>query len=219
MNNIISSLTKNKLGLVAFAVVVLIVTITIVGCKKSTSSSIDTDAQEGFKKLEQIEHLMKQMDAEKKRYASRTNEVITLQDIVYPLSKVGVTNFLHLNNNHPAYQLVDQSQLSTYLTGLRKFYFDNKVLDWYSKGVFDCGDYAMGATWYAKSWHRNLKDKVDGTSIAIGTVFYKQDESGQYHAINAAILKDRSVVFFEPQVQNTVNLSKSEIQSIYYVQF
>ncbi len=192
----------------------------IAGCKKEESSSnLDKQTQESFKELEKMMELSNQREKEKKQFESQKNNIIFVEEIPRVFAPIGVTNFLRMNNNHPVYQLVDKKDLNTYLIGLRGFYLDNKVLDWYSKGVFDCGDYAMGATWYAKAWHRNTKTRIDGASIAVGTIFYKQDSTGIYHAINAVILKDRSVLFFEPQIQNEISLSKAEIQSINYVQF
>lgn len=197
----------------------LIGTLIISGCKKEETSTVDKETQESFKQLEQLTAISEKIESEKKAFAAHSNNVIFIGDIPRPFAKIGVTNFLRMNNNHPVYQLFDKNELNSYLVGVRKLYFDNKVLDWYSKGVFDCGDYAMGANWYAKAWHRNNKNKIDGASIAVGTIFYRQDSSGIYHAINAIVLKDRSIIFIEPQDQSEVQLSKAEIQSINYISF
>lgn len=211
---------KNVIIISTIVVFILTLIISFSGCnKEEKSSNLDKETQESFARLEKLSAMMNQIEKDKKQFDSQKENVIFVGDIPLIFAPIGVTNFLTMNNNHPVYQLVDKNDLNTYLMGLRAFYFDNKVLDWYSKGVFDCGDYAMGATWYAKAWHRNTKTRINGASIAVGTIFYKQDSTGIYHAINAVILKDRSVLFFEPQIQNEISLSKAEIQSINYVQF
>lgn len=211
---------KNVIIISTIVAIVLTAIVAITGCKKEEkTSNLDKETQESVARLEELSAMMNQIEKDKKQFESQKENVIFVGDIPRIFAPIGVTNFLRMNNNHPVYQLVDKKELNTYLLGLRAFYFDNRVLDWYSKGVFDCGDYAMGATWYAKAWHRNTKTRINGASIAVGTIFYKQDATGIYHAINAVILKDRSVVFFEPQIQNEISLSKAEIQSINYVQF
>ena len=203
-----------------FVAIVLTAIVAITGCKKEEkTSNLDKETQESFARLEKLSAMMDQIEKDKKQFDSQKENVIFAGDIPHSFALIGVTNFLRMNNNHPVYQLFDKKDLNTYLIGLRAFYFDNKVLDWYSKGVFDCGDYAMGANWYAKAWHRNTKTKINGTSVAVGTIFYMQEETGIYHAINAIILKDRSILFFEPQSQNEVHLTSKEIQSINYIQF
>lgn len=197
----------------------LIGTLIISGCKKEDSSTIDKETQESFKKLEQLTAISEKIENEKKAFAAHESNVIFIGEIPHPFAKIGVTNFLRMNNNHPVYQLFDKNEVNSYLLGVRKLYFDNKVLDWYSKGEFDCGDYAMGANWYAKTWHRNNKNRIKGASIAVGTIFYRQDSTGIYHAINAILLKDRSIMFIEPQDQSEVKLSKAEIHSINYISF
>lgn len=190
------------------------------GCKKSEQNSkLDAETQESFKRLGELSKIVDQIEKDKQKFVSNTNDVIFSSNIVYSFSKIGVTNFLRINNTHPVYQLVDKRELNSYLMGLKKFYFDNNVLNWYSNGAFDCGDYAFGANWYAKAWHRNSKTRISGTSIAVGTVFYLQTQTGIYHAINAIILKDRSILFIEPQDQSEIALSRAEIQSINYIQF
>jgi hypothetical protein len=212
---------KSHIKLIAIVSSIIITLVVIFsGCKKEESSSkLDQETQESFKRLEQMHSIVEQMEKERKAFAVYSNNVIFAVDISYPFAKIGVTNFSRMNNNHLVYQLFDKNELNSYLMGVRKLYFDNRVLDWYSKGVFDCGDYAMGANWYAKAWHRNNKNKLLGASIAVGTIFYRQEQSGIYHAINAIILKDRSIMFIEPQDQSEVVLTQSEIQSINYIQF
>ena len=212
---------KKHIKLISIVTAILVtIIVCITGCKKEKeSSNLDSETQESFKALEKIAAQVQQYEDDRKKYANRKNEVIVQIEIPYPFAKIGVTNFLRMSNNHPVYQLFDKKDLNAYLMGLRKFYFDNRVLNWYSKGVFDCGDYAMGANWYAKAWHRNTQNRIDNASIAVGTVFYKQDSTGIYHAINAIIFKDRTIMFIEPQDQSEISLSKAEIQSINYIQF
>lgn len=211
---------KNVIIISILVVFVLTLIISVSGCKKEEkNTNLDKEAQERFARLENLTAMVEQIEKDKKQFELQKENVVFAGDIPHVFASIGVTNFLRMNNNHPVYQLVDKQDLNTYLMGLRAFYFENRVLDWYSKGVFDCGDYAMGANWYAKAWHRNTKTKINGASIAVGTIFYKQDSTGIYHAINAVILKDRSVFFFEPQIQDEISLSKKEIQSVNYIQF
>jgi len=214
-------MNKKLLSIIGGVFGVFLITIALIsGCKKEdNNNNLDQETKDSFKQLERISAFVEKIESDKKAFAAHSNNVIFAGDIPLPFAKIGVTNFLRMNNNHSVYQLFDKAELSSYLMGVRKLYFDNKVLDWYSKGVFDCGDYAMGANWYAKTWHRNSKNKINGASIAVGTIFYRQDSSGIYHAINAIILKDRSIIFIEPQDQSEIKLSKAEIQSINYISF
>lgn len=213
---------KKHLKLISVSTIILVSTIivAITGCKKeNTPSDLDKETQQSFKELEKLMGEQNQIDTYKKQFESQTNNVIFKDNIPQIFAAIGITNFLVLNNHHPVYQLFDKNDLHTYLMGLKSFYFNNNVLNWYSKGTFDCGDYALGANWYAKAWHRNTKSKITGASIAVGTIFYTQDSTKMYHAINAVILKDKSILFFEPQTQSQIFLSPQEIKSISYIQF
>ena len=55
---------------------------------------------------------------------------------------------------------------------------------------------------------------INAESLALGVVWYVTDQGGA-HAINVAMLDDRSIVFIEPQIPGIVDLSEGERKSVY----
>jgi hypothetical protein len=95
--------------------------------------------------------------------------------------------------------------------------------------VHNCDDYAaryrVGAQILntRRVWKNVLKQMVGMVTqplpVAVGEVWYKQNAGGG-HAINCAFIGSRpDFVFIEPQTQKIVELSNSEIRSIFFVRF
>jgi hypothetical protein len=81
-------------------------------------------------------------------------------------------------------------------------------------GKWDCEDFSSLFKNLAQVCHRKSKGTADG--IAIGEVYYHQDNDNVgNHAINV-IFTDGEPVFFEPQQGLPVKLSAKEMNSIYF---
>lgn len=100
------------------------------------------------------------------------------------------------------------------------FAFRNREGLVYENGDCDCDDFVRAASWYAWKCFRATADRPRRASLAFGS-FYFQRDSGEAHALNAAICRDLDalrLVFFEPQLGTLVNLNNGEIQSCNFVQ-
>lgn len=103
--------------------------------------------------------------------------------------------------------------------GLSKF-----LADWvehYRSERADCDDFADAAAFYARGAHRLDGEAKEATALAFGEFYYRPD-SGGAHAINCFFTKvgdALELMFYEPQTQQVVNLSQTEISSCDYCQF
>jgi hypothetical protein len=153
---------------------------------------------------------------------------ISPQTIRDTLTKMGVTCFVHVPDRE--YDCPTKSWL------LEKEYWKWFRDKQYKLGVQtfvnecnDCDDYSsryrVGAQILntRRVWKNVLKQMVGMVTqplpIAVGEVWYKQNAGGG-HAINCAFIGSRpDFVFIEPQTQKIVELSNSEIRSIFFVRF
>ena len=204
-------LKRKFFNIIIFNVFVCIILICN-GCNKKTTSNDKLDILEQANQ-KQIEY--------QNQFGIKTNELVFAHDIFVALVRNDVTNFTQKYTDNGAYQTVSKEWIqSEFTTSLWKFFIDTHVLNDYDRGTFDCKHYSFGSYYLGNELHRNSKDHIDGASLAIGVIYYFPDnKNGETHAINVFILKDKSIVFFEPQTQQIVNLSLVERQSIYRIQF
>lgn len=79
---------------------------------------------------------------------------------------------------------------------------------------FDCDDFAFAFKVACQEAHRKGSGLSDG--LAVGVIFYRPDRGGG-HAINFAVVGDNEVVFIEPQTGERLCLTKSELESVFFV--
>lgn len=149
----------------------------------------------------------------------RRGEVLIGSEIYRAMIKNGITNLISSNISHLGYRKVNEKWVTgEFSKKYREFLFNQGVLNWYEEGQFNCEDYSLGASFYARVLNRLSDDRIKGISIAVGIIYYvpDMDVNNPRHSINFMILEDESIVFYEPQYQQIVKLSKNEINSIYY---
>jgi hypothetical protein len=186
-------------------------------CKPNVNKTTDV----GDTMFDLIEKSNQRQFEYQKQFGGRTNELVFPRDIFVAFVRQDVTNFNRFHADNPAYQKVSREWINKEFTpNLWRFFVDTHVLQEYDLGTFDCKHYSFGAYYYGNDLHRNEKTHINGASLAIGIIYYVPDNhGGEAHAINALILEDKSVVFYEPQNQSIVSLSLSERNSIYCIQF
>ena len=111
-----------------------------------------------------------------------------------------------------AYVTVTRSFLAEYGPQFRNWMIDQGLWKWSTK--HDCDD---KATLYRAVAGRVMVETprwLDAESLEIAEIWYACDTGGA-HAINAAVLDDRTVVFVEPQGPEFVTLSAQEQDSIF----
>lgn len=100
--------------------------------------------------------------------------------------------------------------------------FRDSMLGMYEAEDTDCDDFALGASFFAKYLHRKTKGRPPGTALAFGEFWYTPAAGGG-HAINLAVCRDQAtnlfLVFYEPQLAQTIRLSQTEIQSCGFCRF
>lgn len=90
-----------------------------------------------------------------------------------------------------------------------------KVFRW--RPHHDCDDKAAGFRWLCGvKWAQ--KESRPAQGVAVAEIHYKKDAGGA-HAINAVMLDDGSMAFVEPQGPRWIELSYTEIRSIYFTRF
>jgi hypothetical protein len=88
--------------------------------------------------------------------------------------------------------------------------------DVYAEGENDCDDFAFSTWEYIKGMHRMTPNRPTGTSPAWGVFLYIPIGKDKGHAISFAIAgvpHNLQVVFYEPQIQNVIQLTRKEITS------
>lgn len=78
----------------------------------------------------------------------------------------------------------------------------------------DCDDFARVSAAFAQVLHTNTPGRPEGTALAFGEFWYKQDKGGG-HAINVVLTgrdgeEKIEVKFYEPQTRKFVQLSEPE---------
>jgi hypothetical protein len=150
-----------------------------------------------------------------------TGNTIDGENIWEIMSDIGVTTDVFITRDriysYPSLSFI-QGQFSE---GLRSFFWSLSSGAWTPEGN-DCDDFALGAAFYMGYLHHSTQYKVEVSGIAFGEFYYIRD-SGEGHAINVALVKNKDgaikVVFYEPQTYSIVELSKSEIQSCIFWRF
>jgi len=106
--------------------------------------------------------------------------------------------------------------MQSFLTG--KFYefyknwlSQNGLAAWTEK--FDCDNFAMNYYTFAQICNKKSSRKEQG--IAVGIMFFRQD-SGGGHAINFAIVENKTFITIEPQTGAVVILSQAEKDSCWF---
>lgn len=101
--------------------------------------------------------------------------------------------------------------------------FKNQMALDYGKKNNDCDDYTRMAAWFGAFI---MGDRPIDLGVTIGEFAYKKEKittsSGGGHAINIIIASDEGkykILFYDPQVDNWVNLSRKEIQSCIFYRF
>jgi len=182
------------------------------GCKKESPPQSDHEkAIAGYEKV----------DADiRARYGANADSLLFRQGVYHALATAGVTNLLKCNISHEAFQPVDEDWVTgAYSVELNRVLFDVGVLNQYRGVSLNCEDFALGATFVAKALHLKAPGRVPETSPAFGYIYYRPEDPAAdkaAHAINFALLKNGSVLFYEPQSRLRVRLTASEIASIYF---
>lgn len=196
----------------------LVLILLLIGCKPKNNQNDLSNLTSMIDRKEKNEILYKNSLGE-----NHTNVLYKL-DIYKSMAKIGITNLLDCNISHMGYAKVNKRWLETqYSFELKRFYFEHGVLNWQEIGTFHCEDYAQGAMFLARTLNFNNENRIKGASFAVGVVYYFPENRRtavlNTHAINVVITEDMSVLFYEPQWQKFINLTQSEISSIYYWQF
>lgn len=87
----------------------------------------------------------------------------------------------------------------------------------------DCDNFSTMAFAFAQILHHNTPQKTHKTALAFGEIWYPSLARGGVHAINVVMVWDDKtgykLLFYEPQTQQLVELTKAEIAGVKYYRF
>lgn len=150
-----------------------------------------------------------------------TNHKLSSTEIQSILNEIGVSSYISFFADGN-YALPSENWIKEdYSLALYSYLSSFKSSQWVSEEN-DCDNFASMAFSFAQILHHNTPKKLDKTSLAFGEFWYvKDDNSG--HAINVVIVYSNEgkykVLFYEPQTQKTIILSKEEIKSCTFYRF
>lgn len=111
--------------------------------------------------------------------------------------------------------------INGYSKALNEFLYSFKSNQWINEEN-DCDNFASMAFSFAQILHHNTINKLQKTALAMGEFWYIKKEGGG-HAINVFIVwqndENYKVIFYEPQWQKIIELTKEEIASVRYYRF
>jgi hypothetical protein len=111
------------------------------------------------------------------------------------------------------YAEVNSAWLPEWYELYRRRLFDMGIVRWSVN--FDCNRFADLYVSMAQACNSDATFHAESKpSLAIGTVWYRRDESGSLHAIVQAFT-ERGRIFVDPQTGEIVNLSSGEVRSIF----
>lgn len=121
------------------------------------------------------------------------------------------------------YALPSESWLiNDYSTALYDFLLSFKSSK-YVDSENDCDNYSTLAFSFAQVLHHNTPQKIKKTALAVGEFWYASLARGGVHAINVVMVWDNQIgyklIFYEPQTQQVVELTKAEIAGVKYYRF
>lgn len=136
---------------------------------------------------------------------------LTREDVRNALWRLGITNSVS-SAADDVYVGVERSWLlSDFSMRLKKRLFELNLAG-VANNRFDCDDFSDGAAFFAQVDARvELKAPA---GLAFGVLYYHRENPAGRHAINFSVLRDGSVLFYEPQTQMPVTLSAEERSSV-----
>lgn len=157
----------------------------------------------------------------KKNNKAVTNHIANSDEINLAMDKAGaVTQFAFFADEK--YSLPSESWIANeYSQALNSFLTSFKTSD-YILEENDCDNFASMSFSFAQILHHNTPQKTAKTSLAFGEFWYIRKEGGG-HAINVFAVWDGEnkyrIVFYEPQLQKIVQLTREEIATVRYYRF
>jgi len=113
-----------------------------------------------------------------------------------------------------SYRQVKKAAIKSHWNKYKQELFNKGVANW--DNSFDCNRFTLYFQAFSQIEYFKTSNGSN-SSVAIGEVFYLKDGiSG--HAINCA-LTDSGLIFIEPQTGQVLNLTKKELDSIFFVKF
>jgi len=146
---------------------------------------------------------------------------ITTSDEIVELLKSKEIDFRHVYFGDDEYLCPSLDWIKVkFAKSWEKYKFNNKIGK-YIVGKRDCDNFALGANFWIKELHQ--KDKATSdilADLAFGEIYYTRDIDMQGHAINVFFYYNEggnlTMGFFEPQNSKIVELTKDEIESIFF---
>lgn len=136
---------------------------------------------------------------------------LTRDDVVNALWRLGITNSVH-SLADDVYLGVERSWLlDDFSMRLKKRLWDLNLAG-LANDRFDCDDFSDGAAFFAQVDGRVELKAAAG--LAFGVLYYHRENPAGRHAINFSVLRDGSVLFYEPQTQQPVTLTANERSSV-----
>lgn len=132
---------------------------------------------------------------------------ISLQNIFYS----------DLNYALPTKEWVD----TKFSLALFEFLTSFKSSEWMSEEN-DCDNFSSMSFSFAQILHHNTGYKLKNTSLAFGEFYYTKEESGEGHAINIFVVftnNQYNILFYEPQLQKIITLSRLEKNNCLFLRF
>ena len=150
-----------------------------------------------------------------------TSHYINFDEINFVMDKVGaVTSNVFFADSRYAMASEDWI-INGYSKALSEFLTSFKSNEWINEEN-DCDNFASMAFSFSQILHHNTLNKLQKTALAMGEFWYIRKEGGG-HAINVFIVwqndDNYKVIFYEPQWQKVVELTKEEIASVRYYRF
>lgn len=166
-----------------------------------------------------IENAKKQ-EAEKARLEFEKTKLGT--DVMSPLDiyKILATNNINLTIGRyfdTFYLPVTKDFVFHNVAGATFNFFDVTGLP-YRQGINDCDDYTLAGVVLARRAYYEIYRDFRPVSILFGEFHYIRRD-GVNHAINCFITPQRTLLFFEPQSNSLVSLTKEEIMSCTFWRF
>lgn len=133
----------------------------------------------------------------------------TAADILALMPKFGI-DIRKVALQDTSYVVVDDSKADEFFYKLHQQVVNQ--LGEYATNRANCNKFSRGVQWVA-IW-ANVNQTVKNTALAIAVYNYRKDDDGSGHSINFLVTKKKtgelSIVFYEPQTGERMNLSITE---------
>ena len=158
---------------------------------------------------------------QKETITSVVKQAIPITKIYSIMSDNGVYNMNSFCTDS-LYSLPTENWIKTeFSTTLSLFLKSFKSSEWVTEEN-DCDNFSSMSYSFAQILHHNTKNKINNTGLCFGEFWYTKDINKVKHAINVIIVYENDrykVLFFEPQTQSIVELSKTEKESCEFYKF